>query len=203
MGNRRDGGVDGFGGRCPYSARAIRRDGSLLACHRRVHLRLGRVRRAMPDESRTSPLRPPPRSVLHLRDGADDRGFRTLSGDGSSRRVEEVIRAHLSYRETGELERDLAENYAEDVILLSAEGVNRGHDGVPRLAEILGSYAGRGAFIYRQVLVEEDFAMLQWSGRGDRVDIHDGADSYVVRNGLIVAQGIHYSTRPKAADQRV
>ena len=119
-----------------------------------------------------------------------------------SRGTEEVIRAHLGCREAGDLERDLAENYAEDVILLSAEGVNRGLDGVRRLAGILGSYAGRGAFTYGQVLVEDDFAMLQWSGTGESVDIHDGADSFVVENGRIAAQSVHYSTRPKGTSER-
>lgn len=37
--------------------------------------------------------------------------------------------------------------------------------------------------------------MLQWSARSEDTEIHDGADSYLVRDGLIVAQTIHYSVR--------
>ncbi|HEX6417085.1 MAG TPA: hypothetical protein VFZ77_01265 [Acidimicrobiales bacterium] len=60
------------------------------------------------------------------------------------------------------------------------------------------SPAGRraaGTYDYGQVLCDGQIGMLQWSARSADVDIHDGADSYVVRDGLIVAQTIHYSVR--------
>lgn len=38
--------------------------------------------------------------------------------------------------------------------------------------------------------------MLEWAA-GDHVEIHDGADSYLVRDGRIAVQTIHYSTRPR------
>ncbi|GAB6983594.1 hypothetical protein [Nocardioides pyridinolyticus] len=41
----------------------------------------------------------------------------------SSRSTRGVIESHLHYRQVGDLERDLVENYAPDVRLLSAEGV--------------------------------------------------------------------------------
>lgn len=114
--------------------------------------------------------------------------------DGTGRTARQVLESHLTYRQAGDLEGDLATNYASDVILLSAEGVNHGHDGVRRLADILCSYLPEGAYRYEQILVEGQIGMLAWIGRAGRIEVHDGADSYVVRDGRIVAQTIHYSS---------
>jgi SnoaL-like domain len=115
--------------------------------------------------------------------------------DGSRRSTREVIENHLSCRRTGDIDGDLARNYDPDIVLLSAEGVHRGYDGVRYLAGILRSYVPEGRYEYRQVLAEGDVAMLQWTARGEDFDVHDGADSYVVRDGRIVSQTIHYSTK--------
>lgn len=111
------------------------------------------------------------------------------------RPTEEVLSDHLDRRRIGDLEGDLAHNYDPDVVLLSAEGVHRGHDGVRRLAGILHSYVPAGTYDYGQVLCDGPVGMLQWSARSEDTEIHDGADSYLVRDGLIVAQTIHYSVR--------
>lgn len=111
------------------------------------------------------------------------------------RTTEDVLRDHLHCRRNGDIEGDLARNYDRDVVLLSAEGVNRGHDGVRLLARILQTYVPAGAYDYRQLLCEGEIGMLQWTAHGGDVEIHDGADSYVVRDGRIVAQTIHYSVR--------
>lgn len=56
------------------------------------------------------------------------------------RSARDVIESHLAHRSAGDLEGDLARNYHDDVVLLSwGEGVNRGKDGVRRLAGILGT----------------------------------------------------------------
>jgi uncharacterized membrane protein YcaP (DUF421 family) len=117
-------------------------------------------------------------------------------GDGRIRSTTAVLERHLELRRAGELERDLAENYTADVVLLSAEGVHRGRAGVRHLATILRTYAPEGHYRYDEVLVDGEHGLLQWTADGRHLDIHDGADSYVVRAGRIVAQTIHYSTRP-------
>jgi hypothetical protein len=84
------------------------------------------------------------------------------------------------------------------VTLLSAEGVHHGADGVRALAGVLRRYLPEGDYRYQHILAQGEVAMLVWSGRcaDTDTDVHDGVDSYVVRNGRIVAQTIHYSTAP-------
>lgn len=117
------------------------------------------------------------------------------------RSTREVIEHHLECRERGDLEHDLEANYAPDVILLSAEGVNRGHDGVRRLAKILRSYIKDGRYTYDQILAEGDVGMLVWHAHGAELSVGDGADTYLVREGRIAAQTIHYTTEPAHGDR--
>ena len=115
----------------------------------------------------------------------------------SARSPREVLESHLDLRQAGRLEDDLAQNYANDVVLLSHEGINHGHDGVRRLASVLRSYVDAGHYAYDQILVAGEVAMMRWHALDDTTVVHDGADSYVVGQGLIQAQTIHYSTRSR------
>ncbi len=47
-------------------------------------------------------------------------------------------------------------------------------------------------FTYHRKLVEGDVGFLEWSRESEHAVIRDGADSYVIREGKIVAQTIHY-----------
>ncbi|MFC5998834.1 nuclear transport factor 2 family protein [Quadrisphaera sp. GCM10027208] len=114
------------------------------------------------------------------------------------RSTDEVIRSHLAHRAAGDLEGDLAENYHDDVVLLSwGEGVTRGKDGVRRLASILKTYVSAGQYRYDDVIAADEFAMLRWHGEAPDLQVHDGTDSFVVRGGLIVAQTIAYAVDQK------
>jgi hypothetical protein len=126
--------------------------------------------------------------------GADDDN-RTGPGPATTR---QVLDNHLRCRQAGDVEVDIQQNYHARVRLLSTEGVHHGHDGVRYLAGILRSYLPDGDYHYGQVLTDGEVGMLTWSGRCVRTDtaVHDGADSYVIRDGLIVAQTIHYATTP-------
>lgn len=114
---------------------------------------------------------------------------------GSPRTIQEVLNSHLHHRTVGDLEGDLRENYADGVVLLSAEGVHRGHEGVRHLADILQSYIQDGSYQFHKLLTDGEIGMLVWTGSTDELEIHDGVDSFVVRDGRIAAQTIHYSLR--------
>lgn len=114
---------------------------------------------------------------------------------GSPRTIQEVLNSHLHHRTVGDLEGDLRENYTDDVVLLSAEGVHRGYDGVRHLADILQSYIKDGSYQFHKLLTDGEIGMLVWTGSTDELEIHDGVDSFVVRDGRIAAQTIHCSTR--------
>ena len=108
------------------------------------------------------------------------------------RTTRDVIDAHLECLRLGDLETDLANNYAEGVVVLTwGSGAHRGRDGVRRLAESHHGYAGPGRHVYEDVTVADDYALLTWTARGDAGRVRHGADTLVVRDGRIVAQTTH------------
>jgi hypothetical protein len=105
----------------------------------------------------------------------------------------DVLAAHLRLRQAGELEQDLSENYSPYVVVLTARAVFRGHDGVRRSAHRLWSSIGtEGDFTYSQVLADDRMALLEWRGGNDRFRVRCGVDSYLIEDGWITAQTIHY-----------
>lgn len=110
----------------------------------------------------------------------------------AARSAREVLEDHLNLRRQGDLETDLRRNYSEDIVLLCSEGKLRGYDGVRESARRLREQVPNGRYEYLTVLVEGEFGFLEWSAQSDETLIRDGADSYLIRDGRIVAQSIHY-----------
>jgi hypothetical protein len=117
--------------------------------------------------------------------------------DGAKRSAADVLQDHLQQREAGKLEEDLRRNYATDVVLLSARGVLRGHEGVRASAAFLYEAAAGHEYCYHQTVVDDRIAMLEWSASGHETRIIDGVDSYLIEDGLIKAQTIHYRVRSR------
>ncbi len=112
------------------------------------------------------------------------------------RSAKEVLDDHLREGQEGSVEADLSRNYAEDLVVLTSSGIYHGHDGLRQLAEKLRNELPNSVFEYRTRLVEGDVGFVEWTGHGDSSYVDDGADSYVIRNGKIVAQTIHYTVKP-------
>jgi len=111
-----------------------------------------------------------------------------------ARTTTEVIQDHLTCRLHGDAESDLR-NYAEDVVLLTGSGRYNGHEGLRAAAAELNRLVGEDArYTYNETLVAGPYAFLQWSAQADgQARVTDGADSFVVEDGLIVLQTIHYT----------
>lgn len=114
------------------------------------------------------------------------------------RTTTEVLHDHLARRLDGDLEGDLAENFSEDVLLLTGFATYRGHDGVRASAAQLREAVGdRGSFVYSRTVIEDDYAFLEWQGRDEKTVVSDGADSFHIVDGKIVMQTIHYTAWPR------
>ena len=120
--------------------------------------------------------------------------------DLATRSAEEVIKDHLRLRAEGDLERDLERNISPDIAVLTRTGCWRGHDCVREQATALEQYTDSDTFDYEALVVEGDVGYMEWSAGGDG-EIRDGADSYVVRDGKIVVQTIHYTVRDHNGDR--
>jgi hypothetical protein len=113
--------------------------------------------------------------------------------DLAMRSTQEVYEDHLRLANEGDIEGDLERNVAEDVVMLTGRGVFRGHDGVRELARQLMEEIPSGRWTYVTRLFEGPMAFLEWTVDEGPFRIRDGADSYLVEDGKIRMQTIHYT----------
>ena len=119
------------------------------------------------------------------------------------RTTEQVLRDHLDRRCRNDLEGDLDANYSDDLVVLAKDGVFRGKDGIRRTAEILGENLPDADFSYDLLRVADEYGILSWSATAaNGARTCHGADSYVVRDGRIVAQTIQFEVVEKPASGR-
>lgn len=96
------------------------------------------------------------------------------------------------------LEKDLRRNVAEDVVVLMNRGTFHGYEGVRTLAGMLSDeLPEHAAFDYTYVAAEGRMAILEWTYEDATVRVRDGVDSYLIENGKIIAQTIHYTLEPQ------
>lgn len=114
--------------------------------------------------------------------------------DLAARTAREVLEDHLRLASVPDgFEDDLARNVAEDVVVLTGRGVFRGIDGVRDLARRLMTEIPSGRWRYDTWLVEGRMGFLEWTVDEGPFRIRDGADSYLIEDGRIRAQTIHYT----------
>lgn len=109
----------------------------------------------------------------------------------------EVLQDHLDLAQRGDVETDIARNFAPDCVLMTSYGTFRGHTGVREAAALLVRQMGAGEYNYIRQDWHEELAFLEWSADTSRASIPDGADAYWIRNGKIRAMTIHYSVHQK------
>jgi hypothetical protein len=137
-----------------------------------------------------------------LSDVKEDRVMEDLS----SRTAQEVLDDHLNLAENwgGErgfercLEKDIRRNHSKDIVILINRGTFHGHEGYRLLAHMLDEeLPEHRSFEYTYRAVEGRIAFLEWAYEDYNVRVRDGADSYLIENGKIVAQTIHYTVEQK------
>jgi hypothetical protein len=112
-----------------------------------------------------------------------------------TRSASEVLDEHLRLAQAHDIEHDVLRNYAEDCVILMGQGTYHGHDGARALAAQLERELPGAHYDYVTKKVEGPVGFLEWKASVDGRRVDDGADSFVIRDGRIVAQTIHYSVK--------
>lgn len=109
---------------------------------------------------------------------------------------EQVLREHLKLSRS-QCEEDFLRCYREDSFLVMPDGVRRGLEGIRTCYAKLNEDLPNARYTYEVIIVEQDVGFLVWSADSDTNTVSDGADSYVIGDGYIRAQTIHYTLTPK------
>ena len=132
--------------------------------------------------------------------GSSERAQNSIS-DLSRRSAREVLDDHLNLANAWVdvpleqvLAEDLRRNVSENIVILINRGTFHGYEGVRDLARMLAEeLPEHAAFEYTYVAAEGPVGLLEWTYEDPTVRVRDGVDSYVIDNGKIVGQTIHYT----------
>jgi len=113
------------------------------------------------------------------------------------RSVVEVFEDHLARALIGDLEGDIAANFAPDCVLLTTYGRHDGHDGVRAAAAMLARHLPGGRIRYTNRLVHDEVAFLEWTAEAPGVCVRDGTHTLVIRDGRIEVVTVHYTVTPR------
>jgi hypothetical protein len=113
------------------------------------------------------------------------------------RTPEQVLDDHLERRVAGDLETDLRRNYAGDVILLTCNSEYVGHGGIRASAARLREQLPDVRYEFVAKKVHGPYALLVWRADSHRFQAIEGSDTFVIRDGKIKLQTIHYGLRPE------
>ncbi len=110
-----------------------------------------------------------------------------------ARSTKAVFDDHLARADAGDVEGDIAANFAADCVLLTSYGRFEGHDGVRAAAALLQRQLPDAKYAYPRREVHGEVAFLEWTGSGRGAAVHDGADSFLIRDDRIRVMTIHYA----------
>lgn len=110
----------------------------------------------------------------------------------------EVLERHLELSRSHD-ESDFLECYRDDSFLIMPTGVRRGREAIRACYRQLNEELPHAYYTYKVVIVEGEIGFLEWSAESPTHIVEDGADTYVIRDGYIKAQTIHYTVvaRPR------
>lgn len=118
----------------------------------------------------------------------------------SQRSFKEVFEDHLFLSERGDFENDMIRNYSPDVVILMKNKTYHGYGGIRELALRLKNELPDGEFQNNLVHLDKEIGMLEWTAQSEQNEVRDGVDSYLFRDGKIVAQTIHYTVSKRKSD---
>lgn len=112
------------------------------------------------------------------------------------RSATEVFEDHLRRALAGDIQADIAGNFAEDCILLTSFGSFgsfEGREGVRQAARLLEKQLPDAEYRYAQRICHGELCFLEWTAEARGARVEDGADSFLIQDGLIRVMTIHYT----------
>ena len=113
-----------------------------------------------------------------------------------ARGSEEVFDDHLQLAAEHRFDEDIERNVAPHAVILERRGIFHGRDGALELARLLEEELPDAPYTYTNRLIAGRVAFLEWTAEAAHTRVRDGADSFLIEDGWIVAQTIHYTVEP-------
>jgi ketosteroid isomerase-like protein len=109
-----------------------------------------------------------------------------------SRTPQEVFQHHAEVLIDGDLD-GIVDDYADDAVIITPDGVLRGKDGVREaFTKLLGDVPNAEWQVPTQIF-EGDVLFITWSAKAADTYVEDGVDTFLFRDGEIVVQTVRYT----------
>lgn len=115
-----------------------------------------------------------------------------------TRTAEEVFAHHAEALGAGNLD-EIVADYADDAVLITPAGVNRGKAGIREAFTQLLTDVPNAAWELKTQIYEDDVLFLEWTADAAQTRVEDGIDTFVFRNGLIRVQTVRYTLQRKGS----
>ena len=114
-----------------------------------------------------------------------------------TRTPQEVFQHHAQALGAGDLD-GIVEDYSDDAVFITPDGVKRGKAGVREgFVQLLADVPNAGWALPTQIY-EGDVLFLEWAAKSTNGIAEDGIDTFVFRDGMICAQTVRYTFQPSA-----
>ena len=112
-----------------------------------------------------------------------------------TRTPQEIFGHHATVLVAGDID-GIVEDYADDALFVTPDGVLRGKDGVRKGFEtLLGALPNADLKVPTQIF-EDDILFIEWTAKADRSQVRDGVDTFVFRDGPMRVQTVCYTVEP-------
>jgi uncharacterized protein (TIGR02246 family) len=111
-------------------------------------------------------------------------------------RTPQEVFAHHSQAFGAEDLDEIVADFADDAVVITPAGVNRGKDGIREAFRQLFADLPNAAWDVKTRIYEDNVLLLQWAADAAQSRA-EGVDTFVFRDGLIQAETVHYTLRHK------
>jgi ketosteroid isomerase-like protein len=109
-----------------------------------------------------------------------------------TRTPQEVMSHHAPALSAGDLD-EIVADFADDAVMITPAGPKYGKDGVREAFTQLLADLPQASWHLKKQITADDLVLLEWTADAARSRADDGVDTFLIRDGLIRAQTVHYT----------
>ena len=109
-----------------------------------------------------------------------------------ARTPQEIFQHHATALIAGDID-GIVEDYADDAVFITPQGVQRGKDGVRAAFTALLADLPNAKWDVPTQIFEDDVLFITWSAVSEKTQATDGVDTFVFRGDSIRVQSVRYT----------
>jgi uncharacterized protein (TIGR02246 family) len=114
-----------------------------------------------------------------------------------ARSPQEVFQHHAEALGAGDLD-GIVEDYTDDAVFITPDGVKRGKDGIREAFTTLLADVPNADWALPTQIYDGDVLFLEWTATAAATKVEDGIDTFIFRDGQIRLQTVRYTVQHRS-----